>query len=123
MPPRVYEKGVGDTILAPAGIVYIRDIEEVKDTVALKDLDPDVKVNKLTMRIQDIYDPRKAWDITPVIVTKGGITAMSMPSEVPQLRVKVEVEELLENGKMIINLYEEEYVVMQAIIFPMINIL
>ena len=94
-----------------------------RQQVALKDLDPDVLVHKLTMRVQDIYDPRKAWDVTPVIVTKNGVTAMNMASEVPDLRVKVEVEELLANGKMTVNLYEDEYVVMQAITFPMINIL
>lgn len=122
MPPRVYEKNVGDTIMAPACIIFIQGIDEVRDTVQLKELDPDIIVHKLTMRVQDIYDPRKAWEINPVIVTKLGETAMTMASEVPELRVKIEVANLTEKG-MEINLFEEEYVVMQAIVFPMINIL
>lgn len=122
MPARVYEKGIGDTIMAPAGIVFLQSVEQVRDSVDLKELDPSIEVHKFNLRVQDIYNPRKAWEVHPVLVTKQGETVMTMAAEVPDLRIKVEIARFLQGG-LEVHLYEEEYLVMQAIVFPMINIL
>lgn len=122
MPPRLYEKNLGDTIVTPACLILIDSLRTVRDSVTLRMLGPDYLVYALRMRVRDLYDRERWFEASPVIIYRDGAPVAGKGFEVAPLRVKFELATVA-GDRVGLNVFEREFVVMQAIVFPGINIL
>ena len=78
------------------------------------------------MRVRDLYDSQRWFEARPVVIYRDGQPVASKGFEVPDLRVRYDLASVgpSEDGTRIgLNVYEREFLVMQAIVFPGINIL
>ncbi|MCB0757338.1 MAG: cytochrome c biogenesis protein CcsA [Flavobacteriales bacterium] len=122
MPARLYEKNVGDTIITPTCVILIDSIRTVQDSVTISRLGPDFTVYILDMRVRDLYDEHRWFEAQPVVIYHNGQNVGSKGFEIPELDVKFDLESVKGNH-VGLNVSEREFVIMQAIIFPGINIL
>lgn len=122
MPPRLYEKNVGDTIVTPTCVILIDSVRAVRDSVTITRLGPDFTVYLLTMKVRDLYDDARWFEAKPVVIYRRNEPVGSKGFELPQLNVKFDLA-TVQGKKVGINVYEREFVIMQAIVFPGINIL
>ena len=126
MPPRLYEKMLGDTIVTPTSIIVMDSLRTVRDSVTMRMLGSDYSVYMLRMRVRDLYDRTRWFEAKPVVIYRNGAPVASKGFEVPELRVRYDLTtvESKEDGVHVgLNVFEQEFVVMQAIVFPGINIL
>ena len=126
MPPRLYEKLLGDTIVTPTSVLVMDSLRTVQDSVTLAMLGPEYTVYMLRMRVRDLYDSQRWFEARPVVIYRDGQPVASKGFEVPDLRVRYDLASVgpSEDGTRIgLNVYEREFLVMQAIVFPGINIL
>ena len=122
MPPRLYEKQLGDTIVTPTCLILIDSLRTVRDSVTIRMLGPDYLVYALRMRVRDLYDRERWFEANPVIIYRDGRPVAGKGFDVDPLRVKFELV-TVDGARVGLNVFEREYVVMQAIVFPGINIL
>jgi len=122
MPDRLYDKVVGDTIVTPTSVVMIDSVYTVRDSVTRKLLGDDYVVYAAKLRIRDLYRPDRWFEARPVLIYSGGQPVAGKAAEVEALRIKYSLA-TVDGDKVGINVAEAEFVVMQAIIFPGINIL
>ncbi len=122
MPPRLYEKQLGDTIVTPTCLILIDSLRTVRDSVTIRMLGPDYLVYALRMRVRDLYDRERWFEANPVIIYRDGSPVAGKGFDVDPLRVKFELV-TVDGARVGLNVFEREYVVMQAIVFPGINIL
>jgi cytochrome c-type biogenesis protein CcmF len=122
MPPRTYKKQLGDTIVTPTSLVLLDSVKVVRDSVTLAMLGPEYTVYALRMRVRDLYDRERWFDARPVVIYRDGQPVANKAAEVAPLRVKYELA-AVDQDRIELNVYEHEFVVMQALIFPGINIL
>jgi cytochrome c-type biogenesis protein CcmF len=126
MPPRMYEKMIGDTIVTPTSILVMDSLRTVRDSVTISRLGPEFTVFMLRMRVRDLYDATRWFEARPILIYRGDQPAMGKGFELPELRVKYELASVTrtEQGVQVgLNVFEQEFVIMQAIAFPGINIL
>ncbi|MBP7513374.1 MAG: cytochrome c biogenesis protein CcsA [Flavobacteriales bacterium] len=122
MPPRLFEKNVGDTILTPTCVIVVDSIRAVRDSVIMRRLGPEYVAYAPVLKVRDLYDPTRWFEAKPVIVYRFDQPVGSKGFEIPALRVKLDIASV--KGDTIgINVYEHEFVILQAILFPGINIL
>lgn len=122
MPARLYEKNVGDTIVTPTCLIVIDSIRTLRDSVTIARLGPDFTVYILNMRVRDLYDESRWFEAQPVVIYHGDQNVGSKGFAVPELNVKFDLASVKGNA-VGLNVSEREFVIMQAIIFPGINIL
>jgi cytochrome c-type biogenesis protein CcmF len=122
MPARLYEKNVGDTIVTPMCVILIDSIRTVRDSVTMARLGPDFTVYVLNMRVRDLYDDNRWFEAKPISIYHNGQQVGSKGFAIPELNVKFDLESVKGN-RVGLNVSEREFVIMQAIIFPGINIL
>lgn len=122
MPPRLYEKQLGDTIITPTSLIIMDSLRVVQDSVTRSMLGDEFTVYALRLRVRDLYDRERWFETHPMVIYRGGQPVASKGSEIPQLRVKYEVASV-DGGKIGLNVFEHEFVVLQALVFPGINIL
>ena len=123
MPARLYEKHVGDTIVTPTSVIVLDSVRMIRDSVTIRRLGPDFTVYQLRMRVRDLYVADRWFEqANPIAIYRGGELVAGKAVEIPELRVKYELASV--NGDAVgLNVFEQEFVVMQAIVFPGINIL
>jgi cytochrome c-type biogenesis protein CcmF len=122
MPARLYEKNVHDTIVTPTCVILIDSIRTVRDSVTLARLGPDFTVYILDMRVRDLYDEHRWFSAQPVAVYHKGQQVGSKGFDLPELNVRFDLASVKGNS-VGLNVSEREFVIMQAILFPGINIL
>ncbi len=122
MPARLYEKNTGDTIVTPTCVILIDSIRAVRDSVTMARLGPDFTVYFLDMRVRDLYDEHRWFSAQPVVIHHNGQQVGSKGFEIPELNVKFDLASIKGN-RVGLNVSEREFVIMQAILFPGINIL
>lgn len=122
MPDRLYDKVIGDTIVTPTSVVLIDSVYTVRDSVTRKILGDDYVVYAAKLRIRDLYRPDRWFEARPIVIYQDGQPVAGKAAEVEALRIKYSLA-TVDGNKLGINVAEAEFVVMQAIIFPGINIL
>lgn len=122
MPARLYEKNVHDTIVTPTCVILIDSIRTVRDSVTMAKLGPDFTVYVLNMRVRDLYDEGRWFEAKPISIYHNDQQVGSKGFAIPELNVKFDLASVAGN-KVGLNVSEREFVIMQAILFPGINIL
>ena len=122
MPPQRYDKQVGDTIITPFCVVLIDSVRAVRDSMTIVRLGPEFTVHLLHMRVRDLYDDARWFEARPVVIYRQGEPVGNKGFEIPALNVKFDLATVAGN-KVGLDISEREFVIMQAIIFPGINIL
>lgn len=122
MPARLYEKSVGDTIVTPTCVILIDSIRTVRDSITVARLGPDFTVYILDMRVRDLYDEHRWFEAQPVVIYHKDENVGSKGFDIPELDVKFDLASVRGNN-VGLNVSEREFVIMQAIVFPGINIL
>jgi cytochrome c-type biogenesis protein CcmF len=136
MADRLYEKQEGDTIITPTAIVIIDSVYMVRDSVTLKMLGDKFQVYAAKLRVRDLYQRDRWFDARPMVIYGNGEVVAGKAAEIAPLRIKYGLASVdlnnapaIEGGrpagpvKVGMNVAEAEFVVMQAIMFPGINIL
>ncbi len=122
MPPRLFEKSVGDTIITATCVIVVDSVRAVRDSVIMRKLGPEYVAYAPVLKVRDLYDPSRWFEARPVIVYRFDQPVGSKGFEIPALRMKVDIAGV-KGSQLGINVYEHEFVIMQAIVFPGINIL
>lgn len=135
MPDRLYDKLVGDTIITPTAIAIIDSIFVMRDSTTLRMLGERYRVYAAQIRVRDLYQSDRWFEARPVVIYSDGQPVMGKAAEIKALRVRyglatVDGSTFQENTqaqrgttKFGLNVAESEFVVLQAIVFPGINIL
>ena len=85
-------------------------------------LGPDFTVYILNMRVRDLYDQNRWFEAKPVVIYHDGQNVGSKGFAIPELNVKFDLA-TVKGDQVGLNVSEREFVIMQAIMFPGINIL
>lgn len=141
MPDRLYEKHVGDSIITPTAMAIIDSVYILKDSVTKRMLGDQYTVYAAQLRVRDLYQPDRWFEARPLVIYANGAPVMGKAAELEGLRIKyglatVRFEEgpVMGHGGPIpgtdkpriaigLNVAESEFLVLQAIVFPGINIL
>lgn len=124
MQPGVFDhQHIGDTLTSPGRVMVIEHAELIEDprTVGLDTTD-------LAWRVHlNIFDGMFGFQNTMIELNyalKNGVEPYTSEVFVPELRTKFELSNIdMEDGGLTITTWKEEYIVLQAIVFPFINIL
>jgi len=122
MPSRRYDKQVGDTIITPTSVILLDSLRAVRDSVTIQRLGPDYTVYQLRMRVRDLYVPDRWFEANAISIHRNGTPVAGKAMELPELKQKYELASV-EGRSVGLNVYDREFVVLQAIVFPGINIL
>ncbi len=122
MPPELFDGHVGDTIVTPTCVIVVDSIRTVRDSVITRRLGPEFVAYAPVLKVRDLYDPTRWFEAKPVIVYRFDQPVGSKGFEVPALKVKLDIASV-KGSKIEINVYDKEFVIMQAIVFPGINVL
>ena len=122
MPNRRYEKQAGDSIVTPTSLVIIDSVYALRDSATLAMLGDRFSVRAAALRVRDRYDPDRWFEARPVVIYADGRPVMGKAAEVDALRIRYSLA-TSEGDKLGLDVAEREFVVMQALIFPGINIL
>ncbi len=122
MPPRLFEKSVGDTIITPTCLIVVDSVRAVRDSVIARRLGPEFVAYAPILKVRDLYDPTRWFEARPVIIYRHDQVVGSKGFGIPALNMKLDVSSV-KDGVIGINVYEREFVIMQAIVFPGINVL
>ncbi len=135
MPDRNYDKTVGDTIVTPTAIAIIDSIHVMRDSTTRAMLGERYTVYAAQMRVRDLYRSDRWFEARPVVIYSNGTPVMGRAAEIPPLRVKYGLATVDEAAfvepsagqrgtvKYGLTVAESEFVVLQALLFPGINIL
>jgi cytochrome c-type biogenesis protein CcmF len=135
MPDRTYDKTVGDTIVTPTAIAIIDSVYVMRDSATKSMLGERYTVYAAQMRVRDLYRSDRWFEARPVVIYADGAPVMGRAAEIPPLRVKyglstVDAAAFVEPSagqrnvvKYGLTVAEAEFVVLQALMFPGINIL
>jgi cytochrome c-type biogenesis protein CcmF len=122
MPDRLYDKMVGDTIVTPTSLVVIDSVFVMRDSVTMRMLGDRFTAYAARLRVRDLYRPDRWFDARPVVVYADGRPIMGRPAEIEALRTRYGLA-TVDGDKVGLNIAESEFLVMQALLFPGINIL
>ena len=122
MPDRLYEKSVGDSIVTPTALAIIDSVYVVRDSSTKQMLGDRFTVHAIKLRVRDLYRPDRWFEARPLVVYSDGEPVAGKSAEIAALRIRYDLATV--NGEALgINVAESEFLVMQAIVFPGINIL
>jgi cytochrome c-type biogenesis protein CcmF len=122
MPARLYEKRIGEVIVTPTCLIRMDSLNAVRDSVTKAVLGPEFTAYSLQITVCDVYDSTRCFQAKPVMITRFGEPVANKGFEIPELKLKLELASIA--GDTIgLNVFEREFVVLQAIVFPGINIL
>jgi cytochrome c-type biogenesis protein CcmF len=141
MPDRLYDKQVGDTIITPTAMAIIDSVYTVRDSVTKEMLGERYTVYAAALRVRDLYQSDRWFEARPLVIYAGGEPVAGKAAELEALRIRYSLAtvafvtgpEIGHSGplpgtdkprvKVGLNVAESEFLVLQAIIFPGINIL
>jgi len=122
MPPNLIEKNVGDTIITSTCVIVLDSVRTMRDSVTIKHLGPEYFVYVVSLKVRDLYDPTRWFAAKPISIYRLDQPVASKAVDLPQLNTRIDVVSV--SGEHIgLNVYEREFVIMQAIVFPGINVL
>lgn len=88
------------------------------------DLKKEDIVIKASVLLQDINNPMKKDRLQPVFIVRDSAQLLSQPTYSEKLQVELEIAELTQKpNTILLALREKEYLVMQAMVFPAMNLL
>ncbi|MCB0764380.1 MAG: cytochrome c biogenesis protein CcsA [Flavobacteriales bacterium] len=122
MPDRTYNKQVGDTIITPTSMVIIDSVYTVQDSATKRMLGERYTVHAAKLRVRDLYRPDRWFDARPLLIYAGTEPVAGKSAEVPPLRIRYGLASV-DGEKIDLNIAESEFLVLQALAFPGINIL
>lgn len=122
MPSRKFELTIGDTLRTPTCLITMDSIRAVRDSVVMARLGPEYTAFVPALKVRDIQDPGRWFEAKPVVVYRASDPVGNKGFELPDLRVRIEVASV-QGRRIELNVAEREFVIMQAIVFPGINIL
>jgi cytochrome c-type biogenesis protein CcmF len=77
-----------------------------------------------SFEVQDVNDPKKKELMQPVYLVKDSVQLISRPAYSELLQVELEITELSQKpNSVLLSIREKEYLVMQALLFPGMNLL
>ena len=141
MPDRLYEKQPGDTIITPSAMAIIDSLYLVPDSVTKDRLGERFKVYVAHLRVRDLYQRDRWFEARPMVIYADGQPVASKAAELEALRIRYSLATVdITTGprmghsgpipgsekpviKIGLNVAEAEFLVLQAIVFPGINIL
>lgn len=141
MPDRLYDQQPGDSIITPTAMAIIDSVYVVKDSATKQMLGEKYTVYAAHLRVRDLYQPDRWFEARPLVIYADGQPVMGKAAELSSLRIRYSLATVTkEEGpvmghsgpipgtdkprmKVGINVAESEFLVMQAIVFPGINIL
>jgi len=122
MPPRLIERTIGDTVVTPTCVVVVDSVRAVRDSVVASRLGPEYTAFVARVKVRDVNDGSRWFEARPVIVYRYDQPVGSKGFDVEPLKVRIDLASI--KGETVgLNIFEREFVVMQAIEFPGINIL
>ena len=125
MPPSKVEKNLRDTIILPTAVIILDSLKFAEQSLADSLIGPNSTIGVLKVRVRGLYQSEDAWQTAPLMIFyKGNERVRANYAEFPEQRIKIDLESI-NPGKstLTLNIYDREFVVMQAIVFPGINIL
>ncbi len=122
MPPHLYEKNIGDTIITPTCVIVLDSLRAIRDSTTIARLGPEYTAFAPVIKVRDLYDPTRWFVAKPVIVYRYDQPVGSKGFEIPELNTKLDIA-TVQGQRIGLNVYQREFVIMQAIVFPGINIL
>lgn len=122
MPNRRYEKQAGDSIVTPTSLVIIDSVYTIQDSATKAMLGDRFTVRAAALRIRDLYEPDRWFEARPLVIYADGQPVMGKAAEVDALRIRYSLA-TNDGDQLGLDVAEREFVVMQALIFPGINIL
>ncbi|HRH70258.1 MAG TPA: cytochrome c biogenesis protein CcsA [Flavobacteriales bacterium] len=141
MPDRLYDKVVGDTIITPSALAIIDSVTMVADSVVKRRLGDRFVVYTAHIRVRDLYQRDRWFLAEPIVIYADGQPVAGKAAELEALRIKYSLATVdrtttpamghsgpipgggKELWKIGLNVAESEFLVLQAIVFPGINIL
>lgn len=129
MPDRLYEKALGDTVVTPNSVVIIDSVYTVRDSATKAMLGERYTVYAAKLRIRDLYQPDRWFEARPLVIYADTEPVAGKAAEVAPLRMRYGLAtvkgdlQVPSSVKLGLNVAEAEFVVMQALVFPGINIL
>ena len=122
MPPRLIERTIGDTVVTPTCVVVVDSVRAVRDSVVASRLGREYTAFVARVKVRDVNDGSRWFEARPVIVYRYDQPVGSKGFDVEPLKVRIDLASI--KGETVgLNIFEREFVVMQAIEFPGINIL
>ena len=122
MPARVYEKLPRDTIVTPNVVIILDSLKLAQNPLTDSLLGKDHLIGVLQLRVRGLYT-NQVWSThRPMIFYKGTEVMGKREVEIPEHRIKIGIDKITQEG-ISLNVYDEEFIVMQAISVPGINIL
>lgn len=124
MQPNVFEhQHIGDTLTSPGRVMIIEGAELIADPTSVG-----LDTTDLAWRVHlNIFDGMFGFQNMMIELNyalKNGIEPYTTEVYVPELRTKFELSDIdMEDGGLTIRSWKKEYIVLQAIVFPFINIL
>ncbi|MFN3875783.1 MAG: hypothetical protein ACK4L7_07725, partial [Flavobacteriales bacterium] len=106
----------------PTSLAIIDSVYVLRDSATKAMLGDRFTVHAAALRIRDLYAPDRWFEARPVVIYADGRPVMGKAAEVEPLRVRYGLASA-DDGKLGIEVAEREFVVMQALLFPGINIL
>ena len=122
MPPNVYEKLPRDTIVTPTVVIILDSLKLAQNQLTDSILGKDHLIGVLQVRVRDLYAKSDWTTHRPMIFYKGAEMVGRREVELPEHRIKIGIDKITQDG-IFLNVYNQEFIVMQAIVFPGINIL
>ncbi len=140
MPDRLFEKHFGDTIITPSAMAIIDSVYMVKDSVTKEMLGERYTVYAARLRVRDLYQRDRWFEAKPLVIYADGQPVMGKAAELESLRIRYSLATVQMDQPPVIghsgpipgsggnttiglNIAESEFLVLQAIVFPGINIL
>jgi len=141
MPDRLYDKVVGDTIITPTAMAIVDSVTMVADSVVKQRLGDRFVVYTAHIRVRDLYQRDRWFLAEPIVIYADGQPVAGKAAELDALRIKYGLATIertttpsmghsgpipgggKEAWKIGLNVAESEFLVLQAIVFPGINIL
>ncbi|MBL8001183.1 MAG: cytochrome c biogenesis protein CcsA [Flavobacteriales bacterium] len=122
MPPRTFEKKLGESIVTPTSIIRMDSLRTVRDSVTRAVLGPEFTAYSLRVNVCDVYDSTRCFEARPVLITRFGEPVASKGFELPELKMRLDLKGV-KGDTVVLDVSEREFVILQAIVFPGINIL
>lgn len=141
MPDRLFDKQEGDTIITPSAMAIIDSVYLVNDSVTRAMLGDRYTVYAAHIRVRDLYLRDRWFEAKPLVIYADGQPVMGKAAELGPLRIRYSLATVefpkgpimghsgpmpgteTQRTKIGLNVAEAEFLVLQAIVFPGINIL
>jgi cytochrome c-type biogenesis protein CcmF len=122
MPPRETERHIGDTLATANCLIVLDSLRAVKDSVTIARLGPEYTVYVVRMKVRDLRDESRWMEVAPVVIYRFDQPVGAKGAEIRSLKTYIEVSSV-QGDRIGLKIADREFVILQAIVFPGINIL